>query len=99
MKTENENQAKNPNQPPTSNVSRRDALKSLGAVATGLAAAAAAPAALAADAPAAYDPFKVTSPYGGGPGAGISLPPYYKPTESVKNNNVYYPGTEELGKD
>ena len=38
------------------------------------------------------------NPYGGGPGTGISLPPYFRPTESVKNNNVYYPGTEELGK-
>ena len=42
---------------------------------------------------------EVTNPYGGGPGTGISLPPYYKPTDSVKNNNVYFPGTEELGKD
>ena len=39
------------------------------------------------------------NPYGGGPGTGISLPPYFKPTDSIKNNNVYYPGTEELGKD
>jgi ribonuclease Z len=38
------------------------------------------------------------NPYGGGPGTGITLPPYYKPTDSVKNNNVFYPGTEELGK-
>ncbi len=40
-----------------------------------------------------------TNPYGGGPGTGISLPPYFKPTEYIKNNNVYYPGTEEVGKD
>jgi ribonuclease Z len=39
------------------------------------------------------------NPYGGGPGTGISLPPYFKPTPYLKNNNVYFPGTEELGKD
>jgi len=36
------------------------------------------------------------NPYGGGPGTGISLPPYYKPTKYVKNNNVYIPGLEEI---
>ena len=41
----------------------------------------------------------VKNPYGGGPGTGISLPPYFRPTPSLNNNNVYYPGTEELGKD
>ena len=76
-------------------LTRRVALKSMGAVAAGLAAAAT-PAVLAADAKA--DPSGPKNPYGGGPGTGISLPPYYKPTGSVKNNNVYYPGTEELGK-
>jgi len=39
------------------------------------------------------------NPYGGGPGTGISLPPYYKPTKYVKNNNVYIPGLEEIGPD
>jgi ribonuclease Z len=39
------------------------------------------------------------NPYGGGPGTGISLPPYFKPTANMKNNNVYYPEMEELGKD
>lgn len=37
------------------------------------------------------------NPYGGGPGTGISLPSYFKPTENLKNTNFYYPGTEELG--
>lgn len=40
-----------------------------------------------------------SNPYGGGPGAGISLPQYFRPTPSLKNNNVFYPGMEELGKD
>ncbi len=44
-------------------------------------------------------PCVAKNPYGGGPGAGISLPPYFRPTASLKNNNVYYPGMEELGKD
>ena len=37
------------------------------------------------------------NPYGGGPGSGIALPPYYKPTPTLANNNVYFPGSEELG--
>jgi ribonuclease Z len=41
----------------------------------------------------------VRNPYGGGPGTGISLPSYFRPTASLNNNNVYFPGTEELGKD
>ncbi|HZD31030.1 MAG TPA: hypothetical protein VE779_05140, partial [Candidatus Angelobacter sp.] len=36
-------------------------------------------------------PCVAKNPYGGGPGAGISLPPYFRPTASLKNNNVYYP--------
>ncbi|MBX7433684.1 MBL fold metallo-hydrolase [Mycobacterium sp. Y57] len=40
-----------------------------------------------------------TNPYGGGPGTGISLPEYFKPTPSVQSRNQYYPGTEELGAD
>ena len=39
------------------------------------------------------------SPYGGGPGAGITLPPYFKPTPSCKNGTTYFPSTEELGSD
>jgi ribonuclease Z len=37
--------------------------------------------------------------YGAPPGTGISMPPYYQPTPSVKNRNVYMPGTEPLGPD
>lgn len=40
-----------------------------------------------------------TNPYGGGPGTGISLPDYFKPTPSVQSRNQYFPGTEELGPD
>ena len=34
--------------------------------------------------------------YGAPPGTGISMPPYYLPTDSVKNRNVYFPSTEPL---
>ncbi|MCH9767504.1 MAG: MBL fold metallo-hydrolase [Actinomycetia bacterium] len=40
-----------------------------------------------------------SSPYQGGPGMGISLPEYFKPTEHLNNNNFYFPGTEILGAD
>ncbi|WP_322750639.1 MULTISPECIES: guanitoxin biosynthesis MBL fold metallo-hydrolase GntH [unclassified Frankia] len=39
------------------------------------------------------------SRYGGGPGAGITLPPYYRPTPSVQNATTYFPQSEELGAD
>ena len=41
------------------------------------------------------------NPYGGGPGTGtgITLPPYYRPTEYLKSNNTYFPGTGPVGKD
>jgi ribonuclease BN (tRNA processing enzyme) len=39
------------------------------------------------------------NPYGGKPGGGISLPPYYKPTPSVMSRNNYFPGVEKVGKD
>jgi ribonuclease Z len=41
----------------------------------------------------------VRNPYGGGPGTGITLPPYYKPTKYMKNNNYFIPGLEEVGPD
>ena len=37
--------------------------------------------------------------YGAPPGTGISMPPYYQPTPSVKNRNVYFPSTEPIGAD
>lgn len=41
----------------------------------------------------------ISNPYGGGPGTGITLPPYFRPTPSVVNGNNYYPLTETLGPD
>ena len=91
---------------------RREALKLMGATVAGMAtggvaaaAATAAPAsasatagsAKAAESPAG--PAWPRNPYGGGPGAGLTLPPYYRPTASLKNNHTYFPGSEELGKD
>ena len=39
-----------------------------------------------------------SNPYGMRPGGGISLPDYYRPWESIKNRNMYLPGTEILPK-
>ena len=39
------------------------------------------------------------NPYGGVGGGGITLPPYYKPTEDMGSGSTYYPTSEELGKD
>ena len=39
------------------------------------------------------------NPYGSPPGTGISMPPYYLPTPSVKNKNNYFPQNEPLGPD
>ena len=39
------------------------------------------------------------NPYGGVPGGGITMPPYYKPTDSVDSGSTFYPRSEELGKD
>ncbi len=37
--------------------------------------------------------------YGAPPGTGISMPPYYAPTPSVRNRNIYFPQSEPLGPD
>jgi len=39
------------------------------------------------------------NPYGSPPGSGVSMPPYYLPTPSVKNRNNYFPQSEPLGPD
>ena len=39
------------------------------------------------------------NPYGGSGGSGITLPPYYRPTDYVKNNQVFVPGLEKVGPD
>ena len=78
-------------------MSRRDVLKTGGL---------AGPAALASGAltPAPAAPRRrpqsqAKNPYGGKPGGGISLPPYYKPTPYVLSRNNYFPGVEKIGKD
>jgi ribonuclease Z len=40
-----------------------------------------------------------SNPYGGIPGGGITLPPYYRPTPSVQSTSTYFPTAEELGSD
>ena len=39
------------------------------------------------------------NPYGTPPGMGITIPPWYLPTPSVRNKNNYFPQTEPLGPD
>ncbi|MGH2596340.1 MAG: guanitoxin biosynthesis MBL fold metallo-hydrolase GntH [Actinomycetota bacterium] len=39
------------------------------------------------------------NPYGGVPGGGITLPDYFKPTDSVENNSTYFPASEKMGDD
>jgi ribonuclease Z len=39
------------------------------------------------------------NPYAAPPGTGVSMPPYYLPTPSVKNRNTYFPQSEPLGAD
>ncbi len=48
------------------------------------------------DAPASH---AVHNPYGSPPGSGVTLPPGYQPTPSVKNKNNYFPQSEPLGPD
>ncbi len=40
-----------------------------------------------------------TNAYGAPPGSGLTMPPYYQPTPSVKNRNNYFPQSEPLGPD
>ena len=49
--------------------------------------------------PAAAKVPAVENPYGGKPNTGITLPPYYRPTEYVKNANTFFPGSEPIGED
>jgi ribonuclease Z len=39
------------------------------------------------------------NPYGGHGGSGITLPPYYRPTPYLKNNQIFVPGLEQVGPD
>lgn len=75
--------------------SRRDALRSISGVAAGFAAGTT-PSAAPSASETGISP---ANPYGGEPNTGITLPPYYRPTPSVKNTNTFMPGVEEIGKD
>mgnify|MGYP001815936144 CR=1 FL=1 len=85
-----------PDKSKDSRIRRRDMIKTAGI--TGLAAATGMAASDSASG-AESGSTQATNPYGGVPGGGISLAPYYKPTPSVKNGVNYYPGTEELRND
>ncbi len=39
------------------------------------------------------------NPYGGSGGSGSTLPDYYRPTDYVKNNQIFVPGLEAVGPD
>jgi ribonuclease Z len=42
----------------------------------------------------------VKNPYGGRPGGGITLPPYFKPTPSIAGSRAnYFPLSETIGPD
>ena len=83
------------------NLDRREMLKTMGAAATAVAAGALTSAEAAEGQASKGQP---TVPgehnvYGAPPGTGISMPPYYLPTPSVKNRNNYFPQSEPLGPD
>lgn len=80
------------------NLDRREMLKSMGVAAAGMAAGALTSASAEA-AEGQQDVPGEHNAYGAPPGTGISMPPYYLPTPSVKNRNVYLPGTEPIGPD
>jgi len=77
----------------------RDLRKAPGIAAAVLAALAALPAVAGEDERPATAPPTEKNVYGAPAGSGISMPPYYQPTPSVKNRNVYLPSTEPLGAD
>ncbi len=85
----------NKNENERTGLNRRDALRSIGAAAAGMAAGTASSAA----AEPAPNPLAPANPYGGIPSGGITFPPYYRPTPYLKSNNNYFPGLEEIGKD
>ncbi|QWG22894.1 MBL fold metallo-hydrolase [Bradyrhizobium sediminis] len=70
-------------------------LKVVGPAAAGMAAGVASAEAAEENKPATGE----TNAYGAPPGTGISMPPYYLPTPSVKNRNNYFPQNEPLGPD
>jgi ribonuclease Z len=76
---------------------RREMLKTMGAATAGMAAGSLASAEAAVGQQASCP--EEHNPYGSPPGTGISMPPYYLPTPSVKNKNNYFPQSEPLGPD
>jgi ribonuclease Z len=77
-------------------MNRRETIKTLGVTAAGMAAGAVTSAEAAEAQQAAPGEHNA---YGAPPGTGISMPPYYLPTPSVKNRNNYFPQSEPLGPD
>ncbi|MDD5319449.1 MAG: guanitoxin biosynthesis MBL fold metallo-hydrolase GntH [Methylococcales bacterium] len=77
-------------------LARRGIIKTMGVAATGMAVAGVTSAEAAEEQQSAGGE---TNPYGSPPGSGISMPPYYLPTPSVKNKNNYFPQSEPLGPD
>jgi ribonuclease Z len=85
-----------PSDPPREAIERRSLLEGLGATAAGMAAAPLAAPALAQAQAAETGP---RNAYGAPPGSGLTMPPDYLPTPSVRNRNNYFPQTETLGPD
>lgn len=79
-------------------MNRREMLKTLGATATGVAAGTLS-SVERADAAEAVQACEEKNPYGAPPGTGITMPPYFVPTPSIRNRSSYFPQSEELGKD
>jgi ribonuclease Z len=77
------------------NIGRRNALTALASAAS----TTAMDAALSTPAAAQATSSPESNPYGSPPGSGISIPPYYRPTPSIRNRNNYFPQTEQLGDD
>lgn len=76
-------------------LSRRELLKTTGAAVAGFASGGLTSAAAGAEPVVAAE----RNAYGAPPGTGISMPPYYLPTPSVKNKTNYFPQSEPLGPD
>lgn len=80
-------------------VSRRDAFKGIAIAAATTGATTGAAYSGEAVAQSSDDACQTKNPYVGGPNAGITLPPYYRPTPSVANANTFFPGMEDIGAD
>ncbi len=77
-------------------LSRREMLKAVPPAVAGMAAGSVTSAEAAEESKPATGE---TNAYGAPPGTGISMPPYYLPTPSVRNRNNYFPQSEPLGPD